>query len=333
MNHYEPPCQLTDAILALVAEISEQLGGVAVAGAESVHMHHRDRIRTIHSSLAIEHNTLSLNQVTAILDGRRVIGPADEIREVQNAGAAYECMAEFNPFRVKDLLRAHALMTEGLIEESGAFRRGPVGVTDGKRIIHLAPPASMVAGHITNLLAWYRKSPMHPLVKSAIFHYEFEFIHPFADGNGRMGRLWHTLLLGAWKPLFYHLPVEEVLYSRRESYYAALSQAGRRGECGCFVEMMLQTFRDALLLHRQETTAVHAVEPSQPLSPLDRLAAVMNGDETLSAVELMARMGLSHRAYFRKVYLNPALSEGLICRTLPDTPNSRYQRYRLVQKN
>lgn len=332
MNAYEPPCRMTNVMVSLLAEVSEQVGRCEVLPRASVQLQHRNRIRTIHSSLGIEHNTLSLHQVTAILDGKRVMGPADEIREVENAGAVYRQLESFHPLRVKDLLRAHGLMMRGLIRESGRFRSGSVGVTDGKRVIHVAPPASMVADHIGNLLAWYRTSPMHPLLKSAVFHYEFEFIHPFADGNGRMGRLWHALLLGAWKPLFYHLPVEEVLLARQQEYYDALAQAGACGESSCFVELMLRTIRDTLTqYHTDEKEApLPQTAPHSALPPLQRLTAVMQGDESLSAVELMARLGLTHRTHFRKQYLTPALQAGLIRQTLPDSPNSRYQRYILV---
>jgi Fic family protein len=167
-----------------------------------------NRIRTIHSSLAIEQNTLSLEQVTAILDGKRVLGNPNEIREVQNAYDAYEMMLKLNPASVEDLLTAHRLMMNGLVPENGRFRSSGVGVFDGTALVHMAPPARLVPEHIQNLFEWYQKSGLHPLIKSAVFHYEFEFIHPFSDGNCRMGRMWHSLHLGQWKELFFWLPVE-----------------------------------------------------------------------------------------------------------------------------
>lgn len=326
MSEYEPPCRLTETMMSLVADISERMGRFSVQRQESIHLQHRNRIRTIHSTLAIENNSLSVRQVTAILDGKRVSGPADEIREVQNAGAVYARIRELNPFRIQDLLRAHALMTEGLIGESGRFRSGAVGVTDGERIIHLAPPAALVPTHISQLLAWYQESTLHPLIKSAVFHYEFEFIHPFADGNGRIGRLWHSLLLGQWKELFLFLPMEELLLSRLEDYYRALSLAGKRGECSCFAELMLQIIRDTLLLRMQET------QEDSPRRAAHPLCAVMEAGEELSVTELMERMGLSHRTHFRRAYLAPALEQGLVERTLPDSPRSPKQRYRLKKE-
>lgn len=310
-------------MMSLVADISEQMGRFSVQRQDSIHLQHRNRIRTIHSTLAIENNSLSVRQVTAILDGKRVSGPADEIREVQNAGAVYARIRELNPFCMQDLLRAHALMTEGLIAESGRFRSGAVGVTDGERIIHLAPPAALVPTHISRLLAWYQESTLHPLIKSAVFHYEFEFIHPFADGNGRIGRLWHSLLLGQWKELFLFLPMEELLLTRLEDFYRALSLAGKRGECSCFAELMLQVIRDTLLLRVQETREDASRRPEHPL------CAVMAAGEELSVTELMQRMGLSHRTHFRRAYLAPALEQGLLERTLPHSLHSPKQRYRL----
>ena len=209
MSEYKPPFHMTDRITNLVAEISEQIGRITVLshGNLNPRLRKENRIRTIHSSLAIEHNSLSLEQVTAILNGQRILGDPNEIREVQNAYETYEMLLTLNPASVKDLLRAHKQMMNSLIPENGRFRSKGVGVFDGDVVVHMAPPAEFVSGQIQDLFDWYQASEMHPLVKSAIFHYEFEFIHPFEDGNGRMGRLWHSLLLGTWKELFFWLPI------------------------------------------------------------------------------------------------------------------------------
>lgn len=185
MSDYKPPFHMTDKIPSLIAEISEQVGRISVLqeGSINPHLWRENRIRTIHSSLAIEHNSLSLEQVTAILDGKRVLGNPNEIREVQNAYEAYELMMQLNPASVDDLLKAHKLMMSGLVPENGKFRSGGVGIFDGEVLIHMAPPAEFVSEHIHNLFAWYQQSELHPLIKSAVFHYEFEFIHPFAEGN------------------------------------------------------------------------------------------------------------------------------------------------------
>ena len=219
MSDYKPPFHMTDKMTFLIAEISEQVGRITVLQEVTIspHLRRKNRIRTIHSSLAIEHNSLSLEQVTAILDGKRILGNPNEIKEVQNAYEAYELMLRLDPSSVDDLLKAHKLMMNGLVPE-----------------------------HIHNLFAWYRQAELHPLIKSAVFHYEFEFIHPFADGNGRMGRMWHSLLLGKWKELFFWLPIEELIQSRQKEYYDALGAADRQADSAGFVELMLEIIRDSL---------------------------------------------------------------------------------------
>lgn len=332
MSEYKPPFHMTDKMISLIAEISEQVGRITVLqeGTISPHLRRENRIRTIHSSLAIEHNSLSLEQVTAILDGKRVLGNPNEIKEVQNAYDAYELMLRLDPASVNDLLKAHKLMMNGLVSENGKFRSGGVGVFDGEVLIHMAPPAEFVPEHIHNLFAWYQQSELHPLIKSAIFHYEFEFIHPFADGNGRMGRMWHSLLLGKWKDLFFWLPIEELIQSRQKEYYDALGAADKQADSAGFVEFMLEIIRDSLT----EVTVVgrstdqHSDQAAdQDKTPTERLLSVLS-DKTLSATELMDRLGLSHKPTFRKNYLNPALEQNLIERTIPDKPNSRNQKYK-----
>lgn len=338
MDDYQPPFHRTDKMTLLIAEICEEVGRITVLqkGSISPHLRRVNRIRTIHSSLAIEHNTLSLEQVTAILDGKRVLGNPNEIREVQNAYEAYELMIRLNPLSIEDLLRAHQLMMNGLVRENGIFRSGGVGVFDGENLIHLAPPEELVSKHIKNLFNWYRKSNLHPLVKSAVFHYEFEFIHPFSDGNGRMGRMWHSLLLSQWKELFFWLPIEELIQSRQTEYYDALGAADKKTDSTefIFIELMLSIIRDSL---KEVTVLGHNTDQDddqdsdQDGTPVDRLLFVL-GNRTLSAAALMEQLGLSHRPTFRKNYLNPALKQNLIERTLPDKPNSKNQKYRKIKK-
>lgn len=331
MSEYKPPFHMTDRTVTLLAEISEQVGRITVLqeGAISPHLRRENRIRTIHSSLAIEHNSLSLDQVTAILDGKRVLGNPNEIKEVQNAYQAYEMMLRLNPNSVEDLLTAHKLMMQGLVHENGKFRSGGIGVFDGDRLVHMAPPAHLVPKLIQDLFDWYKDSEMHPLIKSAVFHYEFEFIHPFQDGNGRMGRMWHSLLLGQWKELFFWLPVEELIQSKQAEYYDALGKSDKAADSAVFVELMLEIICDTL----KDTTVVDrsADQDSDQVtnqdSPINRLLSVL-GNEELSAAEIMNRLGLSHRPTFRKNYLTPALDKRLIERTIPDKPNSKNQKYR-----
>ena len=328
MSEYKPPFHTTDRITNLVAAISEQIGRIRVLshGNFNPHLRKENRIRTIHSSLAIEHNSLSLEQVTAIVDGKHILGNPNEIREVKNAYDTYEMMLSLDPYSVKDLLKAHKMMMEGLIPENGKFRSGGVGVFDGDVVVHMAPPARLVSGEIQDLFDWYKFSEIHPLIRSAIFHYEFEFIHPFADGNGRMGRMWHSLLLGKWNEIFYWLPIEELIRSRQQEYYDALGKSDRESDSSAFVELMLEiildTLKETTVVGNADDTAKETVNPS-----VQKLLDVL-GDEELSATQIMERLGLSHRPTFRKNYLNPALALGDIEMTVPEKPNSRNQKYR-----
>ncbi|WP_026297859.1 Fic family protein [Succinimonas amylolytica] len=327
MSKYQPPFHMTDKITNLVAAISEQLGQIKILskGNLTPHLRKENRIRTIHSSLAIEHNSLSLEQVTAIIGGKRILGNPVEIKEVKNAYTTYEMMLTLDPYSVDDLLTAHEAMMKELISENGRFRSGGVGVFNGKALVHMAPPANMVPGQIQDLFIWYKTSEIHPLIRSAIFHYEFEFIHPFADGNGRLGRMWHSLLLGRWNEIFYWLPVEDLIRSRQEEYYNVLGKSDRDADSSAFVEFLLQVILDTL----QNTAVVGNDDVEEQTDPLvDKLRDAI-GKEALSATEIMKRLGLSHRPTFRQNYLNPALSRGVIEMTIPDKPNSRNQKYRL----
>ena len=230
-----------------------------------------------------------------------------------------------DPYSVRDLLKAHQTMMAGLILENGTFRSGGVGVFDGEVVIHLAPPARLVPVQIQDLFHWYQTSKIHPLIRSAIFHYEFEFIHPFADGNGRMGRLWHSLLLGNWNEIFYWLPIEELIRSRQSEYYHALGQSDQAADSSVFVEFLLKVILDTL----KETTVVgNESDASTKHDPFVEKLLLVLGEEAFSTSELMEKLGLSHRPTFRKNYLLPAMKQGLVEMTIPDKPNSRNQKYR-----
>ncbi len=213
MSQYQPPLTLTPRMLALTAEIGERVGYLSALheGALTPQLRRGNRIRTIQASLAIENNTLSVEQVTAVLDGKLVLGLPREIQEVRNAFSAYEAMPEWQPSLRDDLLAAHALLMHGLIDDAGSYRRGGVGIYRGERLLHMAPPANRVPQLMDDLLGWLSRCELHPLIASCVFHYEFEFIHPFADGNGRMGRLWQTLILSQWRAVLAYLPVESVI--------------------------------------------------------------------------------------------------------------------------
>ena len=258
MYNKEPPFEVTASMLDKIAEIAELVGQVnAVAGLTTNPMLRRtNRIRTIYSSLAIEQNTLSLEQVTAVLNGKRVIAPPKDIAEVKNAYEIYEMMDSLNPYSVEDLLNAHGVMTKGLTEESGCFRSGPVGVVDKQgNILHFGTLPDYAPGLTMDLLNWVQKSNIHMLIKSCVFHYELEVIHPFADGNGRIGRLWHTLLLTQWKPVFAWLPVESIIHDRQDEYYAAINRSNYEGKSTAFIEFLLSAIQEALLEAVQTTSA------------------------------------------------------------------------------
>ena len=249
MPAYSPPFRMTDSITARVIEIGELVGIVSADAMLSPdpRLRRENRIRTVYSSLAIEQNTLSLDQVTDVLNGRRILGPPKDIREVKNAYDAYEHMANFDPGSLEDLLAAHRLMMQDLVPEAGRFRSGNVGVYRQGQLIHAGTPAAYVPEVMAQLFEWLRQSPLHPLIKSCVFHYEFEFIHPFADGNGRTGRFWQSLILQRWKPIFAWLPVETLIHERQDAYYQALNTANSQGESTIFVEFLLTVIRDALL--------------------------------------------------------------------------------------
>lgn len=324
MPDYTPPYRITDQMMNLVAAISEKVGSISSWQRMNANprLRRSNRIRTIHASLAIENNTLSLEQVTAIINGKRVLGAPAEIQEVKNAYDAYEQLLSFDPYSISDLQAAHGILMRELVQEAGCFRSGGVGVFKGDRVIHMAPPAHLVPEHMENLLQWVQETKAHPLIKSCVFHYEFEFIHPFADGNGRMGRMWNTLLLYRWKPLFAWLPVESVIQSRQDAYYEALGMADRQADATPFVEYMLQAILDSL-------NEIEFDEPQDmSIDPQMRLLLSKIGDEALSTSEIMRRLGLRNRPSFLRNYLHPALEQGLIEMTIPDKPSSRNQQYR-----
>ena len=250
MKNKEPPFELTNQIIDYVAEIAELVGRLTVTSplSASPTLRRASRIRTIHGSLAIEQNTLSLEQVTAVLNGKHVLAPPKDIAEVKNAYEIYERLDELDPYSVDDLLTAHGIMTRGLVEESGMFRTRPVGVVDSEgHVLHFGTLPQYVPDLVMELLNWVKTSEVPMLIRSCVFHYEFELIHPFADGNGRVGRLWHTLLLSKWNPAFDWLPVESIIHDRQQEYYDAINVSNDAGESTAFIEFMLSAIKASLM--------------------------------------------------------------------------------------
>ena len=240
---YEPPFKITSQIIDLISQISEAVGEINSLENSPRHLELRkeNRIKTIHSSLAIENNSLSLEQITAIIEGKRVLGSPNEIQEVKNALQAYELLLTLNPYEEKDLLKAHKLMMADLVERNGKYRKDGVGIFDGNQVVHLAPTADRVPFLMSDLFEWLKNSDVHPLIKSCVFHYEFEFIHPFQDGNGRKGRLWQTVILKEWKSVFAWLPIETLIKENQVEYYNALNSSDSDANSTNFTVFMLQT--------------------------------------------------------------------------------------------
>ncbi|MCY4222282.1 MAG: Fic family protein [Thiotrichales bacterium] len=317
-----PPYTITPAILDLAIQIGEALGRAeASAVGEDLHLRRINRIRSIRGSLAIEGNTLTEDEITTLLDGRPVIAPPREIREVRNAFDAYHVFPEWDPTSEADLLRAHEILMSGLLDAPGRYRRGNVAVAGAGEVHHIGPPADRVPHLMGDLLSWVGETDEHPLITSSIFHYEFEFIHPFEDGNGRMGRLWQTLILTRWNPLFAWVPVESLIYARQSEYYEAIRASSAKGEGTSFITYMLEAIHAAVSTP-QETAHV----PPQ----VTRLLSVLKGE--MSARQILHALGLRDRKSFRERYLLPALEHALVEMTHPESPRARNQRYRLTAR-
>ena len=327
MKDYKPPFTITNEILSYVSSISEKVGRItATTNLESKpHLRKNNRIKSIHSSLRIEANSLSLGQVRDVINGKTVLGEQKEIQEVKNAYAAYEKLSEIDPFSVEDLKTFHGIMTKYLLDESGEFRRGEEGVFNGDQCIFMAPPAKFVHQLMDDLFGWLNASrvTIHPLILSSVFHYEFVFIHPFSDGNGRMARLWHTAILSKWKPVFEFIPIESQIEKFQEQYYNAIAKCHIDGESTAFIIFMLSQI-DKIL----DDISVQLSEDSEQLSEyVKRLLDAMEYDVPYSSLALMEKLGLKSKEGFRRNYLHPAIELNLIRMTIPDKPNSKNQRY------
>ena len=334
-SSYLPPHTITPAILSLVAEIAGEVGRLgALSGAAHVpKLRRENRIRSIHASLAIENNTLSLDQVTAVISGKRVLGLPREIQEVKNAFAAYEAMPSWKPSTVKDLLAAHRLLMEGLVDDAGKFRSRSLGIAKGNRIVHLAPPADRVPGLMKDLLGWLKRTDAHPLIAGCVFHYELEFIHPFADGNGRIGRLWQTVILSQWNALFAYLPVETVIRDRQAQYYKVLATCDRAGNSTCFIEFLLSALLTALREagNLQTGEQVDKQVDEQLSEQVARILKTCSQGPRTKA-QILESAGFANAYLNYKRHILPLIQSGLLEMTIPDKPNSRLQKYRLTAK-
>ena len=327
MGQYKPPFEITNEILTYVSSISEKIGKIsAISKLESKpHLRKINRIKSIHSSLKIEANSLTISQVRDVINGKTVLGEQKEIQEVKNAYMAYENLSEINPYSIESLKEFHGIMTKYLVDEAGQFRKGEEGVFNGDVCIFVAPPARFVTDLMAELFDWMEKNhkTVHPLILSAVFHYEFVFIHPFADGNGRMARLWHTALLSAWKPVFEYIPIESQIEKFQNEYYEAIAKCHTEGASTSFIVFMLEQI-DKILDDVFEQANQNVDQLSEYVK---RLMDVMEYDVPYTALTLMNELGLKSRTSFRENYLVPALELNLIKMTIPDKPNSKNQRY------
>lgn len=324
-----PPYTITPDVLSRVERIGEAIGRAEASGVtRDLQLRRLARVRAIRGSLAIEGNVLSEAQVATILDGKPVTAPPRDVQEARNAIRAYERLPEWDPASESDLLRAHEILTTGLLDAPGRYRRTGVRVIGGGKVHHVGPPAARAPQLVAGLLAWVGGAEEHPLVASSVFHYEFEFTHPFEDGNGRMGRLWQTLILSRWKPLFAYVPVESLIHARQSDYYDAIRRSSAVGESTPFVSFMLEVILESL-----RTPATADQEDDQEDDQVtDQVARLLNALRAgpKSAAELMAGLRLSHRPTFRRNYLHPAMSAGLVEMTRPASPSAKNQKYRLA---
>ena len=347
--NYIPPFTLTNKIVSLIASISEQLGALSARSnsAPSLLLRKVNRVRTIQGSLAIEGNQLSESQITAILDGKRVIAPVREVQEASNALAVYEQLDRLQWDQQSSLLLAHKQLMLGLIEEAGQYRAGGVGVIKNSKVIHMAPPANLLPKLMGELFMWLQNSDDHPLIKSCVFHYEFEFIHPFSDGNGRMGRLWQTLILKQYHDAFTYLPVESLISAQQSDYYKALALSTKGSNSAPFIEFMLDMVDKSLhTLDNNEEATLQVTSTASPQVDAQNTPQVSPQVEVLlTAMQLQKQqhniscfkretlqqlLGLSDKKSFTLRYIKPALQADLIEMTIPDKPTSRWQQYQLT---
>ena len=301
---YIPPFTISAEAINLIAEISGQIERYAIRleQEDGLRLRKVNRIKTIHSSLAIEGNKLSEDQVRDIIDGKNVVAPIKEIQEVKNAIKTYEMYPSLDAFKEKDLLKAHGVMMQALVDNAGLYRRGGVGVFGEKGLVHLAPPANRVPMLMGDLFDWLKYSKDHLLIRSCVFHFEFEFIHPFIDGNGRMGRLWQSLILGKLHPLFEHLPVENMVYINQQQYYDAITASSNAGQSGPFIDFMLNEIYKTLKSHQGEPLPAS----SEGLSPIDKEFGIKFGEEF--GIKYGIKFGINDKQLLLLLHSNPSLT-------------------------
>jgi Fic family protein len=299
---YQPPFTITATIIDLISKISEKVGLVQRDYSEaSPQLRKNNRIKTITGTLAIEGNTLTEDQVSAVLEGKPVLANLRELAEVEGAIAAYDQLTQLDPLSLDDLLNAHKLMMANILTKAGSFRTKPVGIYKGKQVVHVAPPAHQVAGLMAELFEWIKSSDTHPLITSSVFHYEFEFIHPFIDGNGRMGRLWQTLMLAQWKPLFNDLPLESVIKEYQQDYYDALGRADEKADSTEFISFMLQAILKTLNKNAPLNASQNAPVKLKGLKTPEAIMLLIQSNSSITRKELASTIQKDIRTIARAI--------------------------------
>lgn len=327
MEKYIPPYTITNEMLTKISNIMEKIGKLDnyTTLDKTPYLRKQTKINSIHSSLAIENNKLTVGQVKDVINGKTVIGPMKEIQEVKNAYKAYEMLNDIDPYSINELKKVHGIMTYLTVDESGEFRKGAEGVFDGDKCIFVCPPPEMVNKLMSDLFKWLNdnKVIIHPLILSSIFHYEFVFIHPFSDGNGRMSRLWQNVILNKWKNIFEYLPIESQIHKYQKKYYDAIMTCNTNGNSNVFIEFMLDMI---------EKTLDERLNSSLPIIDneninINKLLSIMKENTPMTANEIMDKLGIKSKETLRNNYLDPAIKKELINLTIPDKPTSKNQMY------
>ena len=332
MSNFILPFEINNNMLSLVSDIMEKIGRLdnSLNLDKNPRLKKQKRINSIHSSLAIENNNLSYEQVVDVINNKLVMGPQKEIQEVKNAYNAYEMLTELNPYSLDDLKKVHGVMTFLTIKESGEFRKGSEGVFDGDKCIFICPPADRVKSLMEDLFNWMKenKDNIHPLILSSIFHYEFVFIHPFSDGNGRTARLWQNIILYNWKRIFEYLPIESRIHKYQEEYYNVIAKSHINGNSNEFIEFMLKMINETL--DEVSNTVLDIVDNTT--ININKLLDVMEINKPMTSKELMDKLNIKTKETLRSGYLDPAINAGYIKLTIPDKPTSKNQMYYKVNK-
>lgn len=328
MNKYTPPFEISNEMLQKVSDIMEKIGKLDSYSNldKTPYLRKQTKINSVHSSVAIENNPLSLEQVKDVINGKLVIGEQKDIQEVKNAYKAYEMLKDINPYSIDDLKKVHGVMTFLVEDVSGKFRTTPEGVFDENgNCIFVCPPGDRVNILMNDLFEWLNenKDTIHPLILSSIFHYEFVFIHPFTNGNGRMVRLWQNSILYQWKNIFEYLPIESKIHKYQDEYYNSITQCHKNANSNVFIEFMLKMIDETL----DEAISTSHLPITNETININKLLDVMETGKPMTANEIMEKLEIKSKETLRGRYLDPAIKQGLVNLTIPDKPTSKNQMY------